>query len=230
MSRVKAIHFLELRERIDLLREGAGLPRFGWTDPILTPGVTPVRRVHVLELCEALAEAYAAAGRPAPAYADTALPEGTVIRAAYLMELRRDVVELEGSPMRKGSTRSVALALTGWCLLVLAGAEVGAQGEGAFSAVDPDAARDARPWAEKPGRPCGAPSAVAWCASTWAWSTARGRGAGVTGRRRSGGATRESVGRTPKRERGACEEVPGAPAHEVAIEPAPQSGSADSPV
>ena len=53
--------------------------------------------------------------------------------------------------MRTGLTRPAALALTAWCLLVLAGAEVGLQGEGVFSAVDPDAARDARPWAEEPG-------------------------------------------------------------------------------
>ena len=92
---IKAIHFLELRDRIDRLREGAGLPRLAWTDPILTPGVTVVRRVHLLELREALAEVYAAAGRPPPGYSDAALPEGTVIRGAHLMALRTAIVALE---------------------------------------------------------------------------------------------------------------------------------------
>ncbi len=92
---VKARHFLELRERIDKLRDGVGLPSFAWTDPILTPRVTPVRRVHLTELREALAEVYAAAGRPAPTYTDPALPAETVIRAAHLMELRAAVWALE---------------------------------------------------------------------------------------------------------------------------------------
>ena len=95
MTPIKAIHFRELRERIGGLRDDVGLPPFGWTDAILTPGATPVRRVHLAELREALAEVYAAAGRPAPAYTDPALPDGTVIRAAHLMELRAAVVALE---------------------------------------------------------------------------------------------------------------------------------------
>ena len=37
---VKAVHFTELRTRIDALREAAGLTRFSWTDPILRAGVT----------------------------------------------------------------------------------------------------------------------------------------------------------------------------------------------
>ena len=94
VTRVKAIHFLELRERIDLLRQDAGVPRYGWTDPSLTSGVT-VRRAHLAELRSALAEVYAAAGRPSPAYTDPALPQGTVIRAAHLMELRAAIVTLE---------------------------------------------------------------------------------------------------------------------------------------
>ena len=67
---VKALHFTELRTRIDALRRQAGLERFPWTDPVLTGGVTPVRLVHLLELRTALAEAYAAAGRAAPRWTD----------------------------------------------------------------------------------------------------------------------------------------------------------------
>ena len=93
---VRAIHFLELRARIDALRTAAGRPAFRWTDPVLTPGVTPVRRVHLTELRAALAEAYAAAGRAAPVYTDPLVTAGaTAIRAAHLMELRAAVVALE---------------------------------------------------------------------------------------------------------------------------------------
>ena len=55
---VRAVHFEELRRRIDALRAGAELPAFAWTDAVLTPGVTPIRRVHVTELREALDAVY----------------------------------------------------------------------------------------------------------------------------------------------------------------------------
>ena len=86
----------ELRTRIDALRSPAGLTRFAWTDAVLTPGVTPVRRVHLLELRAALAEAYTAAGRAATGWTDAAPSAGaTPIRAAHLMELRTAVRALE---------------------------------------------------------------------------------------------------------------------------------------
>ncbi len=47
---VRAVHFTELRTRIDGRRTAAGLGRFAWTDAVLTAGVTPVRLVHPLEL------------------------------------------------------------------------------------------------------------------------------------------------------------------------------------
>ena len=91
---VKAVHFTELRVRIDALRRGAGLAPFAWTDRVLTAGVTPVRLAHLLEQREALGEAYAAAGRSAPRWTS---PVGgaTPIRAAHLMELRAAVTALE---------------------------------------------------------------------------------------------------------------------------------------
>ena len=93
---VKAIHFRELRARIDALRESAGRSGIRWTDPALTPGVTPIKRVHLTELRAALAEAYVAAGRAAPTYTDPVVTAGaTVIRAAHLMELRAAVAALE---------------------------------------------------------------------------------------------------------------------------------------
>ena len=93
---VRAVHFTELRARIDVLRREAGLPRFGWTDPELRAGVTPVRLVHLLELRWALTAAYAAAGRAEPDWTDDAPAAGAIpIRAAHLIELRAAVVALE---------------------------------------------------------------------------------------------------------------------------------------
>ena len=93
---VKAVHFTELRTRIDALREAAGLARVTWTDPILRAGVTRVRLLHLLELRSALAAAYSAARRSTPSWTDTAAVEGmTPIRAVHLMELRAAVVDLE---------------------------------------------------------------------------------------------------------------------------------------
>ena len=67
---IRAIHFTELRDRIDALRRRGGLPAFRWTDPALVAGVTPVRRVHLTELRSALNAAYAAAGRSAPRWVE----------------------------------------------------------------------------------------------------------------------------------------------------------------
>lgn len=96
---VQALHFAELRERIDEVRSAAGLTAFSWTDTILRAGVTRVRLVHLLELREALGAAYAALGRPAPVWTDPVAVSGTTaIRAAHLMELRAAVLELERPP------------------------------------------------------------------------------------------------------------------------------------
>ena len=93
---IKAVHFTELRERIDLLRREAGLEPFSWTDPVLTARVTPARLDHLLEIREALAMAYAAFGRVAPTYTDPAPTPGTTpIRAAHLTELRAAVSALQ---------------------------------------------------------------------------------------------------------------------------------------
>ena len=96
LTPVRAVHFTELRTRIDAVRGTAGLGRFPWTDPILTARVTPVRLVHLLELREALAAVYAATGRAAPRWTDAAPVAGTTpIRAAHLLELRAAVTALE---------------------------------------------------------------------------------------------------------------------------------------
>ena len=93
---VRAVHFTELRARIDVLRQEAGLVPFAWTDPALRAGVTPVRFTHLLELRAAVAAAYASVGRPAPRWTDASPAAGsTPIRAAHLMELRAAVLALE---------------------------------------------------------------------------------------------------------------------------------------
>ena len=93
---IKAVHFTELRMRIDALRVAHGLARYRWTDRVITAGVTPVRLLHLLELREALAAAYAVLGRPVPRWIDSAPVGGTTaIRAAHLTELRAAVVALE---------------------------------------------------------------------------------------------------------------------------------------
>ena len=93
---VKAVHFTELRTRIDALRSAAGLLPFSWTDPVLRAGVTQVRRVHLLELRSALAEAYSAAGRAAPRWTDALPTAGTTpIRSLHVTELRAAVLVLE---------------------------------------------------------------------------------------------------------------------------------------
>ena len=92
---VRAVHFTELRSRIDGLRVRGGLPEYGWTDPVLTAGVTPVRLAHLLDLRSALAAAYSAAGRASPSWTDASPGRATPIRAVHLMELRAAVTALE---------------------------------------------------------------------------------------------------------------------------------------
>ena len=96
---VRAVHFRELRTRIDALRTGAGVSTYAWTDRALTPGVTRVRTVHLTELRAALNQAYDVAGQPRPTYTDAGVRAGTTpIRAAHVTELRAAVVELEKAP------------------------------------------------------------------------------------------------------------------------------------
>ena len=96
VTQVKAIHFTELRERIDLLRYRAGLAPFAWTDPVLIARVTPVSLSHLLDLREALTAAYRTSGRTAPVFTDMVPASGTTpIRAVHLMELRAAVIALE---------------------------------------------------------------------------------------------------------------------------------------
>ena len=90
---VRAVHFTELRGRIDALRTAHGLGRFPWTDPSLAAGVTPVRGVHMSELRTALGQVYDAASRTI-GFGTEPVQAGWEIRAAHINELRRAVEAL----------------------------------------------------------------------------------------------------------------------------------------
>ena len=95
---VRAVHFRELRTRIDALRTQAGLSAYAWTDPTLRAGVTGVRSVHLTELRTALRQAYDAGGQSPPAYSDAVVRAATTpIRASHITELRAAVVDLENA-------------------------------------------------------------------------------------------------------------------------------------
>ena len=93
---IKAVHFSELRERIDILRVTHALAPYAWTDPVLLPGVTAVKASHLTDLRVALQQAYTAAGQALPRFGETPAARVTIIRASHLDEVRTAVVALEG--------------------------------------------------------------------------------------------------------------------------------------
>jgi hypothetical protein len=94
---LKAIHIVELRARIDVLRVAYDLPAYPWSDSSLGPGMV-VRAAHLADLRLALRQAYDAAGRvDFPDLTDPVVTPGiTPIRAAHIQQLRQAVVALEG--------------------------------------------------------------------------------------------------------------------------------------
>jgi hypothetical protein len=93
---VKAVHFIELRDRINAVRVGCGAPPFSWADPVLVPGSARPHASHLAELRSALEGGYAACGLGSPTYTDPVLTPGvTVIRAVHIVELRLAVVALD---------------------------------------------------------------------------------------------------------------------------------------
>jgi hypothetical protein len=92
-TRVKSIHFVELRQLINTLRTRFSLGAFAWTDATLTAGVTPARALHVNELRTALNAVYVAVGRLAPIYTHATITAGsTVITAVDIAELRAAIL------------------------------------------------------------------------------------------------------------------------------------------
>jgi hypothetical protein len=92
VTAVKAAHVLELRARVNELRQRQGLAAYPWTDPVLPIGVVTVKAVHLLELRNALAGAYTAAGRTPPTYSTPAPAQGMPIGALHISELRAAIV------------------------------------------------------------------------------------------------------------------------------------------
>ena len=81
---------------MDLLRRGQGLATVAWSDAVVSPGITPVRAVHLTELRQGLNEAYASAGQVSPTYTDNRLEGGvTPIKEIHFAELRVAVAALE---------------------------------------------------------------------------------------------------------------------------------------
>ena len=85
---IRAVHFTELRTRINELLTGCGGTAFAFTDATLKAGETPVRAVHVIELRAALGRAYDACGGSRPTWSDPSPVRGSAIRARHLTELR----------------------------------------------------------------------------------------------------------------------------------------------
>jgi hypothetical protein len=90
---IRAADLLDLRARIDAVRNRFGLSAFAWS-PALAPG-SPIRAQHFTDLRMALSEAYAAANRPAPSFTDAVLAPGHTIKRAHFTDLRTAVSSLE---------------------------------------------------------------------------------------------------------------------------------------
>jgi hypothetical protein len=92
-SGIRAVHVVELRARINAVRQANGLAAVAWTDATLD-GVV-VKLVHLTELRAALVGAYQAAQRVPPSFTDPTPSTSTSIKAIHIAELRIAVVALE---------------------------------------------------------------------------------------------------------------------------------------
>ena len=94
VTTVKAIHFQEMRDRIDALRVARSLGAFNWTDPVLSATTSVVAAVHMQELREALDDVYEFDALPLPTYTNAIAP-GSTIRALDITQLRAGIVARE---------------------------------------------------------------------------------------------------------------------------------------
>jgi hypothetical protein len=89
-TKVKAVHFTQLRSAVNAMRAAAGLSAASFTDPVLSSSVK-VKAVHVQELRNALAPARATLGLPALSFTDPALSSAVKVKAVHVTELRNGV-------------------------------------------------------------------------------------------------------------------------------------------
>lgn len=86
-TKIKAVHFTELRTAVNAVRKLAGLAPATFTDPTITPGVTRPKAVHLTELRAALDAARAQLALPAVSYARMNVV-GQKVKANDLYEVR----------------------------------------------------------------------------------------------------------------------------------------------
>lgn len=67
-----------------------------WTDPVLTPGKTPVKAIHVLELRSKINDMRAAYGLERVTWTDTLSAGGGPVKAAHIAELRTAMEQIRG--------------------------------------------------------------------------------------------------------------------------------------
>ena len=94
---VHAASLAAIRIEIDAALMRCGLGGGGpiaWTDPVIEPGVTPIRAVHVAEARAALDAAWRACGASAPVWTD-AINLGVPVKALHFAELMAAAVEVE---------------------------------------------------------------------------------------------------------------------------------------
>ena len=95
---VRAVHFHEIRERIDLLRARNGLSAFNWTNSALVQGLTIIRAEHLTDLRSALDEVLDETGSdPGSWGTNPGQVRNTTITAQDLAAIRSTVKTLEAS-------------------------------------------------------------------------------------------------------------------------------------
>jgi len=95
---IRAVHFTQLRDRINNVRQFRGLPTYSWSES-LSAGTTLIKASHLTELRTALDPAYRAATGTGPTEpnsppitTDTTISAGTTpIRVRHIIELRNAV-------------------------------------------------------------------------------------------------------------------------------------------
>jgi hypothetical protein len=89
---IKAVHVSELRNRINAVRVAHGLSAVSW--PTLTPGVTPILASDILQMRQALLDAYNAPPIDPPIYTTNPVA-GSPVVVADIAQLRAAVMAIE---------------------------------------------------------------------------------------------------------------------------------------